>query len=567
MNPKAERNQRIQMAVFLCLWFTLNLLQSFFTELAHDEAYYWMYSRFPAWGYFDHPPMVAMLIRAGYFLIENELGVRLLFCLLGTFTLLLTYRISDGTPWLFMLIASAMVLVHTHVAGFLAIPDVPLVFFTALFFFLYRRYLEKDTLWLATGLAIAIAGMFYSKYHGLLVVIFVFLSNLSLVKRKSAWLIVGMVALAMVPHLLWQIRQGFPTLQYHLVSRSDGFVPGNIMNYLYSQVLVAGPLVAPLVLYFSLSRKPSGLFDRSLKFTLAGFLVFFFVSSFRDHIEAHWTAAAFVPMIVLAHTALSRHKKAAKWLTGLALPSVLLILLLRTIVAFDRIPETLKRLDEFNGWRQWAGRIKETADGRKVAFLNKYQFAAKYTFYTGDFSCTVNDVFARKNQYTLWEFEDSLTGQPVMLYGSPEPDGTFPSPMNQAFGYSFIENYQPLNRLSIKTILPQQVIGAEDTITVHCTIHNPTTYSFSFTRNGKARPRLSYVICDEKGAFYRPHTATGENEYHEITGKGSIELTYRLSAPVKPGRYGLYTVYWLPVAGNMGNAVPAALTVTSEKFN
>src|SRR4030042_5787565 len=51
MNEKAERDQRILMAVFLCLWFVMNLLQSYFTELAHDEAYYWMYSRVPAWGY------------------------------------------------------------------------------------------------------------------------------------------------------------------------------------------------------------------------------------------------------------------------------------------------------------------------------------------------------------------------------------------------------------------------------------------------------------------------------------------------------------------------------------
>jgi hypothetical protein len=561
MNPKAERNQRILMAVFLCLWFILNLLQSYFTELAHDEAYYWMYSRVPAWGYFDHPPMVALLIRAGYFLIENELGVRILFCLLGTLTLLLTYKISAGTPWLFMLITSAIVLVHTHVAGFLAIPDVPLVFFTALFFFLYRRYLEKDTLWLATGLAIAITGMLYSKYHGLLVVIFVILSNLSLVKRKSAWMIVGMVALAMLPHLMWQIRHGFPTLQYHLISRSDGFVPDNIWNYLYSQVLVAGPLVAPLVLYFSLSYKPTGLFDRSLKFTLVGFLVFFFLSSFRDHIEAHWTAAAFVPMIVLAHTALSRHKKAAKWLTGLAISSLLLIFFLRAIVAFDRIPDTLKRLDEFNGWKQWACRIKETAGGKKVAFLNKYQFAAKYTFYTGDFSCSVNDVFARKNQYTLWESEDSLAGQPVMLYGSPEPDGTLASPMNHDFGYSLIENYQPLNRLTLETILPSPFVKAGDTITVQCRISNPASYPFCFAQTGKFRPVLSSVICNKDGSFYQPPVPIGEHDSILPAEKGSSILSFSLVAPGKPGKYILYTVFRLPVAGNMGNPVPAVFRV------
>jgi len=561
MNPKAEKDQRILMAVFLCLWFVMNLLQSYFTELAHDEAYYWMYSRYPAWGYFDHPPMVAMLIRAGYFLIENEAGVRILFCLLGTLTLLLTYKMSDGTPWLFMLITSAIVLVHTHVAGFLAIPDVPLVFFTALFFFLYKRYLEKDSAGIAAGLAIAITGMFYSKYHGLLVVVFVFLSNLSLVKRKSAWMIVGLVMLAMVPHLMWQIRHGFPTLQYHLVSRSDGFVPDNIWNYLYSQVLVAGPLVAPLVLYFSLSSKPAGLFDRSLRFTLAGFLVFFFLSSFRDHIEAHWTAAAFVPMIIMAHSALSRHKQAAKWLTALALPSILLILFLRTIIAFDMVPDSLKRLDEYNGWKQWAGVIKETAGGKNVAFLNKYQFAAKYTFYAGDFSCSVSDVFARKNQYTLWEFEDSLAGQPVMFYGSPEPDGTLASPINHEFGYCFFENYQPLNRLTMDTTLPSQTVNSGDTIGVCCRISNTASYSILIAQSGKFKPVLSFVICNEDGSFYQPPRSIGKQEAMRLEEKGSATLYFTFVAPDKPGKYSLYTIFQLPAACNMGNPVPAIFNV------
>ena len=32
--------------------------------LSADEAYYWLWSLHPAWGYFDHPPMIAWLIRA-----------------------------------------------------------------------------------------------------------------------------------------------------------------------------------------------------------------------------------------------------------------------------------------------------------------------------------------------------------------------------------------------------------------------------------------------------------------------------------------------------------------------
>jgi hypothetical protein len=310
-----------------------------------------------------------------------------------------------------------------------------------------------------------------------------------------------------------------------------------------------------------MSFTPVDVFDRALKFTLVGFLVFFFLSSFRDHIEAHWTAAAFVPMIAMAHTALSRNAKAAKWLTGLALPSILLIFFLRIIIAFDRVPAPLKKLDEYNGWKQWAGLIKETAGGKKVAFLNKYQFAAKYTFYTGDFSCSVNDVFARKSQYNLWEFEDSLAGQPVLLYGSPEPDGTLPSPINHEFGYSFIENYQPLNRLTLETVLPAQVMKAGDTITGLCRISNPMSYPFSFTQTGKFKPVLSSVICNHDRSFYQPPLAIGEQENVPLWEKGSASLSFAFIAPGKPGKYTLYTIFRLPVAGNMGDPVPAVFRV------
>ena len=63
--------------LFYVNWLILNLFQATTTGLLDDEAYYWVYSRFPDWGYFDHPPMVALLIKAGYTIFANPLGVRL----------------------------------------------------------------------------------------------------------------------------------------------------------------------------------------------------------------------------------------------------------------------------------------------------------------------------------------------------------------------------------------------------------------------------------------------------------------------------------------------------------
>jgi 4-amino-4-deoxy-L-arabinose transferase-like glycosyltransferase len=48
-------------------------------SVSADEAYYWVWSRALAPGYLDHPPMVALWIRAGTALAgQTALGIRLL---------------------------------------------------------------------------------------------------------------------------------------------------------------------------------------------------------------------------------------------------------------------------------------------------------------------------------------------------------------------------------------------------------------------------------------------------------------------------------------------------------
>jgi 4-amino-4-deoxy-L-arabinose transferase-like glycosyltransferase len=54
------------------------------TPLFPDETYYWEWSRRLAAGYFDHPPVIALLIRAGTAVAgDTPLGVRLLPILAG----------------------------------------------------------------------------------------------------------------------------------------------------------------------------------------------------------------------------------------------------------------------------------------------------------------------------------------------------------------------------------------------------------------------------------------------------------------------------------------------------
>src|ERR1700757_3197231 len=88
----SARNNRI-ILYFLLAWTVLNIIQAATLELHADEAYYWLYSRYLDWGYFDHPPMVALFIRAGYVITHTELGVRLLTVLASSLTVWLLWLI------------------------------------------------------------------------------------------------------------------------------------------------------------------------------------------------------------------------------------------------------------------------------------------------------------------------------------------------------------------------------------------------------------------------------------------------------------------------------------------
>ena len=51
----------------------LRLVAAAMTPLTFDEAYYWAWSKQLAGGYYDHPPMVALVIRLGT-LIAGDTG-------------------------------------------------------------------------------------------------------------------------------------------------------------------------------------------------------------------------------------------------------------------------------------------------------------------------------------------------------------------------------------------------------------------------------------------------------------------------------------------------------------
>jgi 4-amino-4-deoxy-L-arabinose transferase-like glycosyltransferase len=140
MNNKINKYFLNPFTLFLVLWGILNLVQARLTPLNNDEAYYWMYSKYLAWGFFDHPPMIALMIKIGYRLFQNELGVRLIIVLSQLAALTIIWATTEkeqrqNKENIFFFFMLAAILPVLNIYGFFATPDAPLILFTAVFLF------------------------------------------------------------------------------------------------------------------------------------------------------------------------------------------------------------------------------------------------------------------------------------------------------------------------------------------------------------------------------------------------------------------------------------------------
>ena len=413
--------QKHHRPLFYFSWIILGLIQSRSTELLDDEAYYWVYSKFLDWGYFDHPPMVALLIKMGYFIFQNELGVRLFFLLLNVLSLFLIERLIEKNGS-FLFYAIALSLAVLQLTGFVAVPDTPLIFFTALFFLSYRRFLRQSSLLNAFLLGVVVAALLYSKYHAVLIVFFVLLSNLKLFRYYQTYLAGVIALLFFTPHLLWQYQHDWISFRYHLFeSNVNPYKFSFTLEYVGGQILLAGPLAGIILLPAAFLYHSKNVFERGLKFTLAGIYLFFLLSSFRGRVEGNWTSPAIVPLIVLSHNFLAENPAWRKWLLRLLPVTMILVLFARIVMIVDILPVKAIR-QRYHGWKDWPRVMKEKTRALPIVFENSYQRASKYWFYTGQMSYSLNYYRERRNNYNFWPIEDSLLGKPVYILDIHNPD-------------------------------------------------------------------------------------------------------------------------------------------------
>ncbi|RKH07130.1 4-amino-4-deoxy-L-arabinose transferase [Corallococcus sp. CA053C] len=372
------------------------------TDVYFDEAYYWQWARHPAWGYFDHPPMVAWLISA--------LGLRgaALLCGLGTGVAVWGLaRDVHGTreaAWRAAALWSAVPV--GIVAGVWATPDAPMLLFWALG--LWALYREK---WVLAGLTCGLALL--SKYPSVLLGLAFMLAALRARRLPAgAWLTAGLALLCFLPVVLWNASHdwvGFAFQLNHGLGGRGGWA--TFGEYLAGQLALGGPVLFPLALVYAV-RGPREQF--LLRMATVVPLVFFGYAAARTRGEANWPAAAYLAACVGVAGMRPAWQRAAAW-SGMAVSLAVTSHLLFPVLTFER--DVL--LSRTHGWSPLEKLatpellFPDMKPGRTVVYAPSYQLASQVAYAAGVETDTVGPA-RRKSQYDVWPPLEVQPGQDVL---------------------------------------------------------------------------------------------------------------------------------------------------------
>jgi len=478
------------------------------TDILPDEAYYFMYSRELAWGYFDHPPAIAFLIKLGTGLFSEEIGLRFFSVLLGALSVFIIEKVlnPDKVGLFYLFVSSVAIL---HFIGFFAIPDSPLMLFTAAFFWLYKKFLKESAVKWAVLLGLCCGLMMLSKYHAILVIGFTILSNIKLLREKRFWLTVLVFLITISPHVYWQFEHDFVSFRYQLIERAgDPYKFRYTIEYLGTVPFILGPVVSIVMLIAAAIIPARDKFERALKYCFWGVYIFFFFSSFSGWVEGHWILIALTPGLYFGYKLASDRATYQRIVKIQFWPVLALILVARFIVAFDVLPES-KLFHEikknYHGKDLWASQIQSKAGNRPVVFLNSYKDPSMYTFQTGIKSTSFNTIYSRKNQFNIWNYEEDFRGKDVVVIPNyiADLDDSIQTSFRRV-DFDFIDDYNPITNIWLEAQnLPSTVQGGD---TIQVTFKLEKRGEVDFEKDPEYSCQVMYVFYDQSERISRVFT-------------------------------------------------------------
>jgi len=370
---------------------------AFHFPLTEDETYYWTWSRRVAFGYVDHPPMVAWLIALTAPLGSNPGFIRLPFILcdglaalaLGRTAILLSGEAQAGAA---AAIAFSMI-PQVRFAFGAATPDPPFLLCWSLALMFSAQALSKGvTRRGMCMLGLALGGAMLSRFFGwaLLggIIAFALAPQRPTLRRRGFW-IAPLVALALyAPFIVWNATHHWLNFKF-TVSDRQNFQPFSFkhLDVLSTERLVLYAVVMLVLGYFLALRSRNAL----IAWTALPFPAFLAFLSFFEVVESYWLLGPLASLCVGIGMQCARLPlPARRSLFVFALPiaySTIYVLFLTLPEPTQAILLRSARNGPFWGsssftYRPLAGDIRSlSAKGSAAAMTDRFYIASELAYY------------------------------------------------------------------------------------------------------------------------------------------------------------------------------------------
>ncbi len=403
--------------------------------LSADEAYYWVWSKALAGGYLDHPPMVAVWIRAGTSVFgDTALGVRLLgpwAALAGS--LLIARAAEDFWPGRRAGIVAAALLNATlmlNAGAVLMTPDTPLLFFWTAALAALARLLRtgRGAWWFAVGLADGLACD--SKYTGVLLGAAILLWVLVVpqarvwLRRWEFWAAGGLACACIAPVVAWNAAHGWASFTKQ-GGRTGDWDPARALQFLAEFAGGQVGLVTPGVfalgccgVWHACRRAWAG----STEWALLAAVTLLPAAVFAEHalgdrVQANWPSVILPGAVLAAAGAGVRFWRSA-CAVGALMTSVVFVQASLAPFALPRSFDfTLIRLA---GWSDLAGDVYVAAAAQQAEFVvaDEYGLASELAFRLHQ------PVLGVEPRWRLFDFPEApIAGQTGLLVRSAREAG------------------------------------------------------------------------------------------------------------------------------------------------
>lgn len=416
MSPSEARLVR-NTALTVAALVLLRLVGAAWTPLTFDEAYYWIWSKHLAFGYYDHPPGVALVIRLGTTIAgDTEFGVRLVSILLALPMSFAVYRTAEILFGGQRVAATATILLNVTlmaaVGTLIVTPDSPLLVASSFVLFFLAKVLEsgRGAWWLAVGAAAgaALASKYTAMFFGPAILIWLISSPKLRTWLVSPWLYLGgLVALIVFsPVILWNADHGWVSFIKQL-GRSEvvQFKPGFIGELIPTQIAFATPLVfilGAMGLYALARREGGALAARALINAMFWTITLYFLwHSLHARVEANWFAPVYPAFAIAAAVAanLTRWEPrpqrvvnfCLRWASpvGILMFAALIVQADTGVLTGFRRDATVRSVGV--GWQTLAAEIEavRTRVGASCVLAPDYGTASWLTFYLPKDTCVI----------------------------------------------------------------------------------------------------------------------------------------------------------------------------------